>query len=347
MFCDQTVIWQCSSCIIDEAGLVRPIGTASKDGKTFLRRYNTSPVAVSPEIVPPVAMPDPNDSGGKTSRWERWIKVKREKNTNEVKGKHDEGQQKSDSNDLDEQLRAYFSDVVRLYNTRALTHTSDVPRAFQGIANYLVQNAPASSLFARGLSWGLPVAHMPHALTWCSSGEDLRPRDPSLGFPSWSWFAWEGDVSVDPVLPELELVAGFVPICKWDMVEDLSTPGSPSSSISPNAEGGGFVRLTTERCVLRLDYMGNGAVSLDQPEEFGRKSESPQEFLAISELVAAFRGGSPRKYVKALLIVRQEPRSATYGQHSIVYRRGVAILEREVWDRRVVKSWRPEVLMLA
>ena len=41
--------------------------------------------------------------------------------------------------------------------------------AFQGIANFLVQNAPAESLFANGLYLRLPIAGMSDVLTWTTA----------------------------------------------------------------------------------------------------------------------------------------------------------------------------------
>jgi hypothetical protein len=75
------------------------------------------------------------------------------------------GKPEHDRGDFEHQLQNYFSDIVRHYNTRNFTHPSDLPGAFEGIAYFLVQNTPPASLFAQGLCWGLPVAHILHALT--------------------------------------------------------------------------------------------------------------------------------------------------------------------------------------
>ncbi|KAK1834040.1 heterokaryon incompatibility protein-domain-containing protein, partial [Podospora conica] len=85
--------------------------------------------------------------------------------------------------------------IISPYNSRSFTHTSDLPRAFAGIAQALTQTAAPRTPFRQGFCWGLPVAHLPYALTWCAAEENLRPRDRALGFPSWSWMAWEGSVS--------------------------------------------------------------------------------------------------------------------------------------------------------
>lgn len=291
--------------------------------------------------------------------------------------KENQVEQDGKKDDPGSQLLDYFSEVVSPFNTRKLTRSSDLPMAFQGIANFLVQNAPVESLFAIGLCWGLPIAGMPDVLTWTTAGEDLRPRSSPPIFPSWSWFAWEGAVQgekkgISPQFQDTLRERGRpVPACKWDIVDihTLSTP--PSPDWSPNAESGRYIRIAAEQCVLEgwnhsligqvhgerfiwkegfpLRNQGDRMTTWifpDQPAEFTSRKVGNVELLAISEYTA--RLGTSRRYtfVKALWIERDKPRLGSRGQHVTVHRRGVAMVERELWDRHAVKNARHQILML-
>jgi hypothetical protein len=115
----------------------------------------------------------------------------------------------------------YCRTIVSPYNTRNCTRTADFPRAFEGIAHALTETAAPGTLFFQGLCWGLPVAYLPHALTWCAAEENLRPREQFLG-PSWSWMSWEGNITPERVLHGPWDISDFqlVPMsgCDWDLV---------------------------------------------------------------------------------------------------------------------------------
>ncbi|KAL2197958.1 heterokaryon incompatibility protein-domain-containing protein [Corynascus similis CBS 632.67] len=83
-----------------------------------------------------------------------------------------------------------FSEYAHLavpYSKRQLSFRSDKLNAFTGVGTILAFRFETSLLF------GLPEKYLLQSLLWrsddCSQG-----RDPSLGFPSWSWAAWDGSV---------------------------------------------------------------------------------------------------------------------------------------------------------
>jgi hypothetical protein len=374
MFCDQTVVWKCIHCVMDESGEVRE--NQSDGSNTFLRRYNLSS----------------NQSSKRTSLW------KRLKNSGRRNKKKKETQKKKDAErgDTDfqlpetqeekqveqlgpsSQLLGYFSEVVSPFNTRKLTSSSDLPMAFRGIANFLAQNAPAESLFANGLCWGLPIAGMPDVLTWTAAGEDLRPRSSPPIFPSWSWFEWEGAVQGEKKRLAKDHFQTFnsrgrpSPACEWDIGNIHATSALPSLTWSSDAENGRYIRIVAETRVFNnwshiiggqvfketfvwsegfplKNHDGTKILAMlfpDQLVEFASRNVAAVELLAVSEFTARLGDSPTLTFVKALWIERDEPRPECQAGHVTVHRRGVAIVERELWDEEVVKNTERKVLML-
>jgi hypothetical protein len=276
----------------------------------------------------------------------------------------------------------YMSEAVTPFNTRNFTQPSDLPRAFDGIAHFLVQNAARDSVFSQGLCWGLPIAHMPHSLTWDADWEDLRLRDPQLGFPSWSWLAWEGSVTSarqhahTRFLGQMYDFSGnslkFEPMCKWELVDGSSQNAAVLSG------GGGLdmralerfreVKIIGQRSVLRRgEELVNRDSGWGQPYYWIEEDDSSAfalvylhrakslnfgpfaptakligEMVRISEFQAA-----GRTMVKALWI---EPVDKTaegnLKKHVRFYRRGIAILDKHMWVRGVRDSGKPLVTIL-
>lgn len=134
----------------------------------------------------------------------------------------------------------YCQILVSPYNTRNCTRTADFPRAFEGIAHALAKTAVPGTLFSQGFCWGLPIAFLPHALTWCAAELNLRPRDQLLGFPSFSWLAWEGRIKLRTIM---ECGPWYVKNfesnpqarCHWDIVYPKSTSKQNSVRASGDA----------------------------------------------------------------------------------------------------------------
>jgi hypothetical protein len=77
-----------------------------------------------------------------------------------------------------------YAKLVGSYNNRLLTYQSDALAAFSAIIAML------SRSFQGGFCYGIPELYFDFGLLW-------RPNTPTqrrLGFPSWSWVGWEGNV---------------------------------------------------------------------------------------------------------------------------------------------------------
>jgi len=282
---------------------------------------------------------------------------------------------------LDGQLYDYIKEAVNPFNARSFTNSSDVPHAFEGIAHFLTHNAAPGTLFADGIIWGLPIARLPQSLTWIG-GEDLRPRDTSLEYPSWSWFSWEGEITPLPWLAHShilshvalrymsnrdEFLTNYTPICTFDIIDSGSLLVMPSmqpnqSPTEPFEEPGtALVRLSAEICVLESEGWMEAPgrlYKLDPSSRFrGRTvlipdlasdmrsytmSTSTLELVGISECEEKaanyFEGremfsASTASIVRALWVVRCGPGSSNVPRDGYFKRHGVAIVDRNVWDK--------------
>ena len=159
MFCGETVLWTCIICTMDKSGidLAKESGTDNMNFMTseiFRGQHQTSSSWREANNVPATSKP-------LKARFKRLFKDARRLFT-------------------DEQwyFEVYLSKVVTPFNTRNFTFSSDLPRAFEGAAQYLFKNTTRGRLFDQGACLGLPLACMPHALTWYSD-ENLRSREPA------------------------------------------------------------------------------------------------------------------------------------------------------------------------
>lgn len=172
----------------------------------------------------------------------------------------------------------YCKSLISPYNVRNCTRTADLPRAFEGIAHALTETAAPGTLFSKGLCWGLPVAFLPHALTWCAAEENLRPRDQLLGFPSWSWMAWEGNIMSERLhyreWSEFQLDPR--PRCEWDIVYPEST-SRQSSAQAPGVAQRAAMIIKGEFCILSVPSFRWTYHVAEEPDEIGFCS-------AVSEL---------------------------------------------------------------
>ncbi|GAW23846.1 hypothetical protein ANO14919_134230 [Xylariales sp. No.14919] len=127
----------------------------------------------------------------------------------------------------------HYLQVVRRYNTRALTFPEDGLNAFLGITTQFVDKFP------EGFLWALPIAWFDIALLW-QPAEDMTRRYPKraggVQLPSWSWVGWQGllearcweeEYAADMSLPHLSRPtrlarqpAKVTPICKFFYTED-------------------------------------------------------------------------------------------------------------------------------
>ncbi|KAK0648033.1 heterokaryon incompatibility protein-domain-containing protein [Cercophora newfieldiana] len=374
MFCGQTAIWSCGNCSVDETGLCRPAyyhGVRSLDGIKSIKQNadNTNTTSDSQK-----SDPSPTDTKKKWKGSRVWEKVKHKGRTAE-KGAEPQQPPPRAAN-MKHQFSKYFKEAVAPFNTRNFTQQSDVPRAFEGIAHFLTQNAAAGGLFSQGFSWGLPLAHFPLSLTWSSAGEDLRPRDPELGFPSWSWFACEGDVS-DFYKSSGTLRERFIPtsqdrvVCKWEIVQ-----GGGDSSRSGEHDTGKTVRIVGQRCAMVTAmgmalsnaagtpiywisqglYDAKSAFAIaDRPREVEASYARGDErllFAAISEFDATVKSPGPNgarstgKYVNALWVVGRGDGASMDGNGLRVRRQGVAVVERSLWNRFVLRMGKDLVTVL-
>ena len=79
-----------------------------------------------------------------------------------------------------------FAKYANEMSTRQLTFSSDFLDAFQGISNVLCREINTT------VFWGTPTAHFDMFLLWDTVEPAPKRR---LGFPSWSWAGWHGEVT--------------------------------------------------------------------------------------------------------------------------------------------------------
>ena len=123
-----------------------------------------------------------------------------EEKTGYEKGIHDFNQSGSDVFDT---AYTVYASTVKDYTKRKLTHKSDKLNAFLGVASAFASQCETSVLF------GIPEKYFTPALAWHPAKYAFcvpREQHQSLHcrVPSWSWAAWEGAVSYNPVYWHLQ-----------------------------------------------------------------------------------------------------------------------------------------------
>ena len=348
LFSGQTILWTCSACKMDEAGNV----SWGKIGRKPDGIYPGWRLLNKPLV--PVKTSRADGSGFNITAWKSAESLRDGDESQEV-----------DETYLNRQLEAFLQKIVSNINIRNFSYESDLPLAFDGIAFYLTQTASPKSLFSKGLTWGLPLAHFLYSLTWSTDGEDLRPRGSDSQFPSWSWFSWEGTITA--TRESHHSAFGFSqlsvakPICDYSFIESPSA--SLDSQLTSNDQGGRYVRIVGEKFVSQstkwhIDAYGFyfiddvwpfrfGILYPDQLVDFGE--EQSVELLGIT----TFQGVSDDKavktitLVKALWISRDKRGSANSSSPDVYYRRGVAIIQQELWDRHTVNEDERSTVILA
>lgn len=337
LFSGQTILWTCSAFRMDEAGNVSWGKIARKpDGIYPGWRLLNKPLV-------PVKSNRADGSGFDITAWVSAESLK----------DGDEGQQ-VDETYLNRQLEAFLEKIVSNINIRNFSYESDLPLAFDGIAFYLAQTASPKTLFSKGLSWGLPLAHFLYSLTWSTDGEDLRPRGSESQFPSWSWFSWEGAITA--TRESHHSAFGFSqlsiakPICDYSFIENPRV----SMDLQPTSkdQGGRYVRIVGEKFVSKstkwhLDAYGfyfiddvwpfrYGILYPDQLVDFGEEQSIELLGITIFEGVSDDKTMKTITFVKALWIARGKGGSASLPD--LYYRRGVAIIQQELWDRHTINE---------
>ncbi|KAK4442129.1 heterokaryon incompatibility protein-domain-containing protein [Podospora aff. communis PSN243] len=401
MFCGQTAIWKCIDGALDETGSLLEDealkqglapGSGPFGGVTFLRSMEReNPDAGNTEQQPQTESTRVNTPNQNAEKPTKQHTKRRSKVWKKLTSPFSPTKTKQDTfptpinNPISHNLAdftTYMSEVVTPFNTRNFTQPSDLPRAFDGIAHFLAHNATRDSVFSQGLCWGLPIAHMPHALTWDADWEDLRLRDPQLGFPSWSWFAWEGSVTSarrhahTRFLGQRYDFSGknlkFEPMCKWELfdgsVQSVAVLNGADGLETRALERFREVKITGQRSVLRRrGELINQDSGWGQPYYWIEEEDSSAfalvylyrakslnfgpfaptvkligEMVRISEFQAA-----GRTMVKALWIEPVNKNSEGGSTREMrFYRRGVAILDKHMWIRGVRDSGKPLVSIL-
>jgi hypothetical protein len=323
MFCDQTIIWKCLCSGVDEVGIAHEDSSDYRPGSTHAQQLNLLLRGTYPrkhENHDGDATDERLATAGKLKLWDSFLKIFPDK-------RHEDFDLAARAWNNHEMFAVYCTAIVSPYNRRNFTRASDLPRAFEGLAQALTQNAAPGSLFSQGLCWGLPVAYLPNALTWCPAEEHLRPRDQALGFPSWSWMAWEGTIRSYRALygrVEFKPKVKLVPMCEWDIVYPSSESTPRHSSLqSPNYDQRTTIRVTGEMCTVdvgswiyrepeprwrlqtgywqatlgtpRAAFIPSHLVALfpDQVDGILNHSVKSVDLLGISKFEASYRGFSP------------------------------------------------------
>ena len=87
-----------------------------------------------------------------------------------------------------------FSALIENYTSRTLTYELDGYRAFSGLLQIL-ENLTGASIF-----WGIHVSEFSRILCW--HNEESATLRPGETFPSWSWLAWTGHISLTSQGPQ-------------------------------------------------------------------------------------------------------------------------------------------------
>lgn len=279
-----------------------------------------------------------------------------------ARGKANRGQH------LDVLFAEYCETLVSPYNTRNCTRTADLPRAFEGIAHALAETADPRTLFFQGFCWGLPVAFLPHALTWCAGEENLRPRHQVLGFPSWSWFAWEGNITLERLPHGSWEIRNFLldtrPLCDWDIVELMPRQGTvrapgDSQRIAMKIKGEfchfeaaklqwtyhtakaagqiGYCSVIYEPDMANILSSCLIALYPDQANEWTKLSTSDVYLVGVSTLYPQYlvsKTARDESFVKAIWVARSDEDPVLENASVSSFRRlGVAIVNIVDWAR--------------
>lgn len=372
MFCGETVLWRCITCTVDESGMVwaNRTKTTSKTITTDSMAFLRSNIFRGQHLTPRT-WPETNNVPTTSKRLNA-----------RAKGSSASAQRPYSVDDQ-KHFAVYLSEVVTSFNTRNFTLLSDLPRAFEGIAQYLSKNATRGSLFDQGVCWGLPIAHMPQALAWRADRESLRLREPALGLPSWSWFACEG--SVTPIhtrgkSSSRNLDYGYdidptgMLACEWsiDDSSSMSRPKAPhvSTPLGTCSQWWKRLRVVAARCIIkpasrgfevkRTGYHWSGSYLTEVkegtrgsatvfPDRIDGKVPDEFEFLALTEGTRSpIKRSSADKQtlpvVVALWVVRAE--HTEFGSEDTFHRRGVAVIATDQWVEHCLNDGKPLVTFL-
>jgi hypothetical protein len=109
-----------------------------------------------------------------------------------------------------------YHELVYSYTTRELTIEDDVVDAFQGIMEAIPEK----------FFWGIPLSRFGDYFMWTTFrlGENPARRNCGLQIPTWSWFAWKGEIRIyrsDCLLT----------ISRWkeDRLHQISAPASSAT----------------------------------------------------------------------------------------------------------------------
>ncbi|KAF2848297.1 HET-domain-containing protein [Plenodomus tracheiphilus IPT5] len=97
---------------------------------------------------------------------------------------------------------SHFQQLQRAFMDRRLSYEADVMRAFAGISSYFAKSMgkPGDNDASTIIFYGHPLAFLARSLLWKSDDATLLRRNLSLRpdglplMPSWSWFAWQGNI---------------------------------------------------------------------------------------------------------------------------------------------------------
>ncbi|KAK1834041.1 heterokaryon incompatibility protein-domain-containing protein [Podospora conica] len=270
MFCDQTIIWKCLCSSVNEVGKSLPVdlfdghvggtfhlvrGKNPWEQKTHTEALSKSPVAAiktTPRVSFRKRVEQKLNKRFRSGSHKALDALDKTAASNKTAARNKTEWEKALESPGPippfKDLEHYFQGLVKHYNTRSFTDASDLPRAFEGIAQALTQNATPGSLFSQGLCWGLPVANLCQALTWCAGEPSLRPRNQALGFPSWSWMAWEGSINAQAVPQWLDILPSSQAYAAAMIAErDIKSPSAelPRPRSSSASQARPWSRATT------------------------------------------------------------------------------------------------------
>jgi hypothetical protein len=90
---------------------------------------------------------------------------------------------------------ASYCDLVEVYSKRRMTFPSDGLNACNGVLRHLTRKLLANKEYSQlenEYFWGLPQRNFTSSLLWSHVGTENADR--RVGFPSWSWVGWQGEV---------------------------------------------------------------------------------------------------------------------------------------------------------
>jgi len=128
---------------------------------------------------------------------------------------------------------SYWLELVNMYCQRNLTHQSDAVSAFAGTTTVF------NNVFAGGILWGIPEMFFDYCLIWLPRSllhrRHIANPKSSGGFPSWSWYGWEGDIVVpSEEFPQIyRKQVRYQPVVKFFKIDPLTTRRIALSNIYP------------------------------------------------------------------------------------------------------------------